>query len=259
MVAVAARMTGETNIDPLEQFGIFVTILIAMLYQAISLSLPLYSLFMIATFVSVACAIAGDAGHDYKSAAIIGTRFFDIVKIDLITVVVSGFAAPFVFEIIREAFSNILFTPAMPAPQARLVAGSIIGFEHPMIFLTGFIIAFIGEISNKFFSEKYKNRLLWMPFGIGLFLGLGLALPIAIGSTVRHWMDKKYPAYYHSGILIAAGIMGAEGIAGLSAGALTISGLSFPISSLILTIFFVIIFIIGIVMYIKKYRGLNRK
>ena len=98
-----------------------------------------------------------------------------------------------------------------------------------------------------------------MPFGIGLFLGLGLALPIAIGSTVRHWMDKKYPAYYHSGILIAAGIMGAEGIAGFSAGALTISGLSFPISSLILTIFFVILFVIGVVMYIKKYRGLNRK
>ncbi len=259
MVAVAARMTGETNIDPLEQFGIFVTVLIAMLYQAISLSLPLYSLFMIATFVSVACAIAGDAGHDYKSAAIIGTRFFDIIKIDLITVVVSGFTAPFVFEIIWEAFSGILFTPAMPAPQARLVAGSIIGFEHPMIFLIGFIIAFIGEFSNKFFSEKYKNRLLWMPFGIGLFLGPGLALPIAIGSTVRYWMDKKYPAYYHSGILMAAGIMGAEGIAGFSAGALTISGLSFPISSLILVIFFVILFVIGMVMFIKKYRGLNRK
>jgi uncharacterized oligopeptide transporter (OPT) family protein len=258
MVAVAARMTGETNIDPLEQFGIFVTVLIAMFYQALSLSLPLYSLFMIATFVSVACAISGDAGHDYKSAAIVGTRFYDIVKIDLITVIVSGFAAPFVFEIIREAFSGILFTPAMPAPQARLVAGSIIGFEHPMIFLTGFTIAFVGEIANKFFAEKYKNRLLWMPFGIGLFLGLGLALPIAIGSMIRLRMDKKYPAYYHSGILIAAGIMGAEGIAGFSAGALTISGLSFTISSMILAIFFVILFIIGIVTYIYKYSGLNR-
>jgi hypothetical protein len=71
-------------------------------------------------------------------------------------------------------------------------------------------------------------------------------------------MDKKYPAYYHSGILIAAGIMGAEGIAGFSAGALTISGLSFTISSMILAIFFVILFIIGIVTYIYKYGGLNR-
>ena len=118
-VAVAARMTGETNIDPLEQFGIFIGLVIAFIYKFAALELSPFALFIIVIFVSVACAVAGDAGHDYKSAHLIGTRFFDIVKIDLIAVLFAGLAAPFVFEIVRHAFKAMLFTPAMPAPQAR--------------------------------------------------------------------------------------------------------------------------------------------
>jgi uncharacterized oligopeptide transporter (OPT) family protein len=257
MVAVAARMTGETNIDPLEQFGIFVTLIIALVYEVWFFSLPLYTLFILAAFVSVACAVAGDAGHDYKSAAIIGTRFSDIVKVDFITVIISGLAAPFVFEIIRDGFADQLFTAMMPAPQARMVAGSIIGFEHPVFFITGFTIAFLAEIVNNYLPLKYKNRLLWMPFGIGLFLGPGLAIPIAIGAIIHLWVNRKHPTFYHAGILIAAGIMGAEGIAGFTAGALTISGLSFTQSSLILVIFFIIIFFTGCGLYLYNRKKLE--
>ena len=49
----------------------------------------------------------------------------------------------------------------------------------------------------------------------------------AIGQLISLWIGKKRPTLYHSGILIAAGIMGAEGIAGFSAGALTIFGMEF--------------------------------
>ncbi|MCK4754436.1 MAG: OPT/YSL family transporter, partial [Calditrichia bacterium] len=246
MVAVAARMTGETNIDPLEQFGIFITLLIAGFYGLMSIHIPLSTLFIIVAFVSIACAIAGDAGHDYKSAAIIGTRFFDIVKVDFITVTVVGFISPFLFEIIRQGFSNQLFTPAMPAPQARLVAESIIGFEHPESFIIGFSIAFLGELPNYLLPEKLKNRFLWMPFGIGLFLGPGLAIPIALGAVLNIWINKKRPNLFHTGILIAAGIMGAEGIAGFSAGALTIFGMDFRTTSFILIILFIMIFLVGL-------------
>jgi len=251
MVAVAARMTGETNIDPLEQFGIFITLIIAGFYSLMNIPVELSTLFIIAAFVSIACAIAGDAGHDYKSAAIIGTRFFDIVKIDFITVTVVGFTAPFLFEIIRQGFSNQLFTPMMPAPQARLVAESITGFQHPEMFIIGFVIASMGEILNKFLPETLKDRFLWMPFGIGLFLGPGLAIPIALGALLNIWIVKRRPTLYHSGILIAAGIMGAEGIAGFSAGALTIFGMDFGTTSFLLVIFFISILIASLWRYIK--------
>lgn len=252
MVAVAARMTGETNIDPLEQFGIFVGLVIALIYKAASLELNMYASFMIVTFVSVACAIAGDAGHDYKSAAIVGTRFFDVVKVDLIAVIFAGLAAPFVMETIRSGFANELFTPAMPAPQAQLVAGSIFGFEYPRVFLAGFGIAFVLEILNVFLPQRARNRVLIMPLGIGLFLGMGLAIPIALGSLVRAYVDRKRSQLYQAVLLIAAGVMGGEGIAGFSAGALTTLGLDFRSGAFSLAILFSIILLAGLILYLKK-------
>ncbi len=226
MVTVAGRMTGETNIDPLEQFGIFVGLIVAFIYNAAGLKLDIHAAFMIVVFVSVACAIAGDAGHDFKSAAIIGTKFSDIVKVDLITVIFAGIAAPFVLETIRTGFAAELFTPIMPAPQAQLVAGSISGFAYPQAFWGGFALALTSEIINSFLPDRYKNRVLMMPFGIGLFLGMGFALPIAIGAAIRAWIDKNRPALYQSGLLIAAGVMGGEGIAGFSSGAFKTLGIA---------------------------------
>lgn len=252
MVAVAARMTGETNIDPLEQFGIFVGLVIAFIYGLASLELSMYASFMIVTFVSVACAVAGDAGHDYKSADIIGTRFFDIVKVDLIAVVFAGIAAPFVMETIRTGFANELFTPVMPAPQAQLVAGSIFGFEYPRVFILGFAIAFGFEIAGSFLPQRYRNKILIMPLGIGLFLGMALAIPIALGSLIRAYVDKKYSNLYQAVLLIAAGVMGGEGIAGFSAGALTTAGLKFTTGAFSLFAVFGVILLVALGFYFWK-------
>ncbi len=234
MVAVAARMTGETNIDPLEQFGIFIALVIAFIHSSFALPLSPFASFMIVTFVSVACAVAGDIGHDYKSAQIVGTRFMDIVKVDLIAVIFAGLAAPFVLELITTSFAGQLFTPLMPAPQARLVAGSIFGFQYPSVFLAGLGFAFLFEIGNALLPEKYRHKILLMPLGIGLFLGLGLAIPMALGAGIRMFMDKKYPQAYHAGLLAAAGIMGGEGIAGFTAGALTTTGLTYASGAYVL-------------------------
>lgn len=234
-VAVAARMTGETNIDPLEQFGIFIGLMIALIYGLASWDISMSALFLIVTFVSVACAIAGDVGHDYKSAALLGTRFMDIVKIDIITVVVSGLAAPFVLDLIRRGFQDVLFTPVMPAPQAQLVAGSIFGFDYPLAFALGFAIAFLGEFGQRFLPDRLRHKLLLMPMGIGLFLGPGLALPIALGAVIRVYVDRHLAHVYYTGLLIAAGAMGGEGIAGFGAGALTLVGLTQTRSALVLS------------------------
>ena len=234
MVTVAARMTGETNINPLEQFGIFIGLVIAFIYHLAGLELGMFASFMIVAFVSVATAVAGDAGHDFKSAAIVGTRFRDIIKVDLIAAAAAGFAAPLVLESLRSGFAGSLFTDLMPAPQAKLVASSIFGFDYPGVFLSGFAIAFGGEVINHLLPARFRNRVMIMPLGIGLFLGLGLAIPIVLGALVRGYIDRNHPQRYHGGLLIAAGVMGGEGIAGFSAGALTTAGLAFTSGAYIL-------------------------
>jgi uncharacterized oligopeptide transporter (OPT) family protein len=251
MVAVAARMTGETNIDPLEQFGIFVGLVIAFVYSSLALHLSAFASFMIVAFVSVACAVAGDIGHDYKSAHIVGTRFMDIVKVDLIAAICAGLAAPFVLELIKKSFADQLFTPLMPAPQARLVAGSIFGFQYPRVFLSGLGIAFLFEIINALLPEKHRNKFLIMPLGIGLFLGMGLALPMAAGAAIRMIMDKKYPYAYHTALLLAAGVMGGEGIAGFTAGALTTTGLPYASGAYVLLALLVAVGTAALVFYWK--------
>lgn len=260
MVAVAARMTGETNIDPLEQFGILIGLVAALVFSIFLLELSIFASFMIVVFVSVACAVAGDIGHDYKSAKIIGTRFKDIVKIDLIAVVFAGLAAPFVFELVRKGFSEQLFTPLMPAPQAQLVAGSIFGFAYPYVFLVGFGIAFLAEVINTtILPKQYKNKLLIMPLGIGLFLGLAIAIPLAIGAIIRAVIDKNYKHLYHAGLLVAAGIMGGEGIAGFTAGALTTAGLNYTTGATVLIVVFAVIALISILFYLLKNKTILKK
>ncbi len=253
-VAIAARMTGETNIDPLEQFGIFVGLVVAFVYGLLAQELSVSASFMIVTFVSVACAIAGDAGHDFKSAHIVGTRFFDIVKADIIAVVTAGLAAPLVLHIIRTGFQEQLFTPAMPAPQARLVASSIFGFEFPSVFAAGFGIGFVLELVTRFLPQNLRNNLLLMPFGIGLFLGLGLAIPIALGAVIRVFIDRRYSHLYQAGLVLAAGVMGGEGIAGFTAGAVTVAGVGFATGALILVPVFSLILIFAFFRFLATKR-----
>ena len=90
-----------------------------------------------------------------------------------------------------------------------------------------------------------------MPLGIGLFLGMGLAIPIMIGSVIRYFIDRKRPLWYHHGLLIAAGLMGGEGITGFSAGALTISGMSYKSGALFIMLVLLLILSISI-FYISK-------
>ena len=164
----------------------------------------------------------------------------------MIAVVAAGLATPFVLMSVREAFGDQLFTDLMPAPQSRLVASAIVGFPYPWVFLGGFVVALVAEILNAQLPRRYRSPVLNMPLGIGLFLGLGLALPIMIGAIVRAWIDRDRPDLRHPGVLVAAGVMGGEGIAGFGVGALTTTGLSSGVSALVMGVGLLLIFVAAI-------------
>lgn len=253
MVSVAAMMTGETDIDPLEQFGIIIGLLAIALFSSLGLQLGYLSAFLIVCFVSIASAIAGDVGHDYKSAKILGTSAKDIIKIDLIAVIVAGLLAPFVLSMIVDAYGQELFTPLMPAPQAQMVAGSIFGFANPLAFFIGFIIAFLWVVLENL--TKRRAPVIPMVFGIGLFLGATLGIFLAIGGIFRYITDKKKAGIFASvGIVIAAGIMGGEGIAGFSLKAMFVAGVPGIISNGLMFSVFISVLIVSL-LYWKKYKG----
>lgn len=222
MVAIAARMTGETDIDPLEQFGIIVGLIAVMVYSVFALELGIFPALLIIVFVSVASSIAGDIGQDFKSAKVVGTKVKDIIKVDLIAVVVASFVGPFVLMMIKDTFADVLFEHEMSALQSTLVAGSLSGFGFPQFFIAGMIFAIFYEFVNKWVHRKYKEPLPMsaMPFGIGMFIGLPLSLLIFAGGLIREAFDRK-SKYVYAGIVIAAGVMAGESIVGFGGPVLT--------------------------------------
>lgn len=224
MATIAARMTGETDINPLEQFGIIIGLVCLGLYSVLDLELGYDNAFLIVCFVAVAAAISGDIGHDYKSAKILGTRPSDIIKVDFICVIIAGIAAPFILDIVLTGYSDVLFDPQlMPAVQSQLVAGSIFGFAYPNAFYAGFGAAFVYEIISK--ATKRELPFSAMAFGIGMFLGMTLGILLAIGGLISYFVRRRAPEREHTGILVAAGLMGGEGIAGFLAAALFVAGI----------------------------------
>ena len=245
MVSVAGMMTGETDIDPLEQFGIIVGLLALGAFAALGMQLGYLSAFLIVCFVSVASAVAGDIGHDYKSAKLIGTRAKDIIKVDMLAVIAAGLLAPFVLGMIMDAYGPQFFTPAMPAPQAQMVAGSIFGFPYPWAFLMGFAVSFIWVVLENLSGKRAP--VLPMVFGIGLFLGLALGIMLAIGGIARYLTDRRSPGMFAAaGIVLAAGIMGGESVAGLSLKALLVAGAPPLASDLALSAAFVLLLALAI-------------
>ncbi|RMF06499.1 hypothetical protein D6764_02145 [Candidatus Woesearchaeota archaeon] len=220
-VFIAARMTGETNIDPLEQFGIVIAVACAALYSVFHLDLSILHLLVIVIFASVATAVAGDIGHDYKAAKIVGTRARDIVRVDVLSVIVAALLGPFVLAVLLKGFSRELFTSSMPAPQSQLVAAALTGFAHPSVFVSGIIAGFLLEIVLR---RKQSVPFVVMPFAIGLFLGFPLGFVVGLGGLLSWFALRRN--LFDKGVVVAAGIMGGEGIIGFSMGALSAAGIN---------------------------------
>ncbi len=211
-VNLASRMTGLTNIDPLEQFGLLSALLITYFFGMANLELGLEHRYIITFFIATATAIAGDIGHDYKSAQIVGTDHKQIVLVDLVAAVVVALMIPLLLGVIQSpVIADTLFTLKFPAPQAQIVAMNLKGLPHPLIFVCGLILAIIIE------AFRFKGKLSavhLMPLGIGLFLGFNLAFLIAIGGLIAFKVAKKGSEQMLTAIVISAAILGGEGTIG---------------------------------------------
>ena len=105
-------MTGLTNIDPLEQFGLLSALLITFFFGMANLDLALEHRYIITFFIATATAIAGDIGHDYKSAQIVETDHKQIVIVDLVAAMVVALMIPLLLGVIQSpVIAEKLFTP----------------------------------------------------------------------------------------------------------------------------------------------------
>jgi putative OPT family oligopeptide transporter len=199
--AMAATITGQTGINPMEIFGIIILLAIRLFVDV-----DATGAFFIAACVAVACGYAGDLLNDYKTGQVLGTN----PTAQLVSQVVGGIigsvvAAVAMFAIINQ-FGGVGPDKGLTAAQAFAVSQMVDGIGNPVVFG---IAAFLGVIF-------YLFKIPAMTLGIGMYLPFEITAAVFVGGIIRYITDRYYPKASIVGNVSASGLLGGEGITGVT-------------------------------------------
>ena len=200
--AMAASITGQTGINPMEIFGI----LVLLAARAIT-GIGGPEAFFVAGVVAVACGLTGDVLNDFKSGHILKTSPRAQIAAEAAGGLVGAVVSVLVLLAMLKAFGAVGPGSELIAPQAYAVSTMATGLPHTAAFFFGLAIGLTLYLFN-------------VP---GMTLGLGVFLPMKISATVflgglLGLIFKKRLARSHQNdhiAIIAAGLLGGEGIAGV--------------------------------------------
>lgn len=199
--AMAATITGQTGINPMEIFGIIVLLFIRLI-----VNVDTTGAFFIAACVAVASGYAGDLLNDYKAGHMLGTNpVAQLVSQVAGGVIGTAVAAAAMFAIIGQ-FGGVGPDKGLPAGQAFAVSQMINGIGHPMVFG---VAAAIGALF-------YLLRVPSMTLGIGMYLPFEISSIVFLGGLIRFIVDHVQKKSVDTGNIAASGLLGGEGITGVS-------------------------------------------
>ena len=199
-VVMAATITGQTGIDPMEIFGILVLLAVRTIWE-----IGGQEAFIITAVVAVATGLAGDAMQDFRAGAILGTDPRGQLLSEAVGGVVGAVAATFTIFLLREAFGAMGPGTDLVAPQAFAVKSMIEGLPDRGAFIAGLsagvVLTLIGVPC--------------MTLGIGIYLPVSISLAAGSGGLLRFLEDRFINGANEKKLLVASGFLGGEGIAGV--------------------------------------------
>lgn len=191
----------------------------------------------------VVCCVActsGDVCNDLKTGHLVGASPRNQQLMQILGVVTAAFVMAPVMTILHEG--SLAANPEtggiggkdLPAPQAGLFASLTEGFfgkgtlPKEMVFIgmiVGVVILIVDEILRRCES---KVRLHLMPVAVGIYLPLGLSVPIVLGGIIRALVDRTNPPESeegtHRGILMTSGLIAGESLVGVVLGIVAWAG-----------------------------------
>ena len=198
--SMAATITGQTGIDPMEVFGILV-----LLFIKIFIKTGAIESFLIAGVVAVSSGLAGDALQDLKAGYILKTS----PKAQYISILVGGLVGAVVsvaaLFILHKAYGNMGPGTDLVAPQAYAVSTMVNGLPNQGAFIIGLIAGVV----------LYILGLPVMTIGIGMYLPMVISAAAAIGGLARFIVKKVKPDWDDNATLVASGFLGGEGVTGV--------------------------------------------
>lgn len=200
--AMAASITGQTGINPMEIFGI----LVLLAARALGGSSGVES-FLVAGVVAVACGLTGDVLNDFKSGYILKT----VPRAQIVAEATGGLVGAVVSVIVLlamiRAYGAVGPGTELIAPQAYAVSIMSVGLPNATAFFIGLAIG-LG---------LYIFNIPGMTLGLGVFLPMKISATVFLGGLLGLLLKKFSPSLNrHDQIAItAAGMLGGEGIAGV--------------------------------------------
>lgn len=201
---IAAMLTGQTGINPMEIFGILVLLAIQLVTNV-----SIVQAFSIAAVTAIACGLSGDLMNDAKSGYLLKTNPTTQIVAEGIGGVIGAVVSVIALLVLKESFGGF-GTEALPAPQARAVSAMVGGLSHIPAFTIGLIIGI----------ALYLLRLPSATLGLGVYLPFSISSIMGVGSLLFILASRFVPLKKRGDLkekvnLLASGFLGGEGITGV--------------------------------------------
>jgi putative OPT family oligopeptide transporter len=184
----------------------------------------------VAAIVCCAACTSGDVCNDLKTGAILGAspRRQQIMQILGITVAAMVMAP--ILQLLHDYTPGGIGGRELSAPQAALFANLARGFfgdqTLPWNLISFGALLGVGILYiDRYLIRKDLMRAHLMPIAVGMYLPLGLSVPIFLGGIIAHLTSRNQRAS-QSGVLFASGLIAGESLMGVGIAVLAAFGLA---------------------------------
>lgn len=201
--AMSSQCVGQSGINPMEVFGIFV-----MAIAKVVCSLEVTQAVFVAAIVAIAAGLTGDVMNDFKSGSILKSDPKAQWYGEVIGGIIGAVVAVGVMLILVKAYGGGVFGSEMfPAAQAAAVASVVGGIANVPVFFGGLI----ASIVIYFITPRFTM------LGLGIYLPFYLSFTACIGGLIRFVVGKAAPKFAEgsTGTVIASGLLAGEGFIGV--------------------------------------------
>ena len=193
----------------------------------------------VAGVVCCAAATAGDISQDLKTGHLVGATPKRQQMGQVLGVVIPAFVIAPVLTVLQKAYG--IGSSELPAPQATLFASiaramfTEAAMPWGMVKIgagIGIVLVVVDEILR---HQGARFRAHVMPVAVGIYLPLGLAVPILIGGAtnlVTRMLTRKRgdeDSAVHRGVLFGSGLIAGEAIMGIILAFVIVAGIRLPL------------------------------
>jgi len=234
-----AGLVGSSN-NPISGVTIATVIVSALILlqlmgnEGMAATLGPIAVIYLAGLICSAAAIAGDNMQDLKCGHVLGSTPWRQQVFQVVGVVAAAMVIPFILGVLDAGYGIGRPSPVNPdatplaAPQAALMqalASGIFGegIEWGFIYI-GFGLAVVLIILDKIQEARGSSfRFPVLAVAVGVYLPLGLSVPIFIGGLLAHFVktrseslpEEHWIQRENTGLLLASGLITGEALMGV--------------------------------------------